>query len=122
MKVLVVDDELPARTRLKELLAAIPGCEITGVSANGREALQLWEATQPDVLLLDIRMPVMDGLESASSRRARYPPEVIFTTAYDKFAVEAFDARAIAYLLKPVRQAGLAAALANAGRLKRRAA
>ncbi|MGB9429261.1 MAG: LytTR family DNA-binding domain-containing protein [Gammaproteobacteria bacterium] len=120
MKVLVVDDELPARIRLKELLSEIPDCKITGEAANGREALQLWEATQPDVLLLDIRMPVMDGLETARHLAGLdNPPAVIFTTAYDEFAVDAFDTHAIAYLLKPVRQAKLAAALANAGRLNR---
>jgi two-component system response regulator AlgR len=120
MKVLVVDDELPARTRLKELLASVPGCEIAGEAANGREALQLWEAKQPDVLLLDIRMPVMDGLETARHLAALdNPPAVIFTTAYDEFAVDAFDTHAIAYLLKPVRQERLANALARAGRLNR---
>ncbi|MHB8404984.1 MAG: LytR/AlgR family response regulator transcription factor [Gammaproteobacteria bacterium] len=120
MKVLVVDDELPARTRLKSLLAEVPGCEIVGEAANGRDALRLWEETQPDVLLLDIRMPVMDGLETARHLAGLdNPPAVIFTTAYDEFAVEAFNTRAIAYLLKPVRQAQLGTALANAGRLNR---
>ncbi|MGA9853082.1 MAG: LytTR family DNA-binding domain-containing protein [Gammaproteobacteria bacterium] len=120
MKVMVVDDELPARARLKELLSDIPGCKITGEAANGREALQVWEATQPDVLLLDIRMPVMDGLETARHLAGLdNPPAVIFTTAYDEFALEAFDTHAIAYLLKPVRQERLAAALANAGHLNR---
>ncbi|MGH8281001.1 MAG: LytR/AlgR family response regulator transcription factor [Gammaproteobacteria bacterium] len=120
MKVLVVDDELPARARLKELLDAIPGCKISGEAANGREALQLWETTQPDVLLLDIRMPVMDGLETARHLATLdNPPAIIFTTAYDEFALEAFDTHAIAYLLKPIRQDRLATALANAGRLNR---
>jgi two-component system response regulator AlgR len=120
MKVLVVDDETPARTRLKTLLAEIPGCEVVGEAVNGREALRLWETTQPDVLLLDIRMPVMDGLETARHLAGLdNPPAIVFTTAYDEFAVEAFNTRAIAYLLKPVRQAQLAAALSNAGRLNR---
>ncbi|MDE2235291.1 MAG: response regulator transcription factor [Gammaproteobacteria bacterium] len=120
MKVLVVDDELPARVRLKTLLAEIPDCEVVGEAGNGREALQLWESKQPDVLLLDIRMPVMDGLETARHLAGlENPPAVVFTTAYDEFAVEAFKTRAIAYLLKPVRQAQLAAALDNAGRLNR---
>ena len=120
MKVLVVDDETPARTRLKTLLAEIPGCEVVGEAVNGREALRLWETTQPDVLLLDIRMPVMDGLETARHLAGlENPPAIVFTTAYDEFAVEAFNTRAIAYLLKPVRQAQLAAALTNAGRLNR---
>ncbi|MGH8278052.1 MAG: LytR/AlgR family response regulator transcription factor [Gammaproteobacteria bacterium] len=120
MKVLVVDDEAPARARLKELLAGIPGCEVVGEAANGREALQLWESRQPDALLLDIRMPVMDGLEAARHLAAlENPPVVIFTTAYDEFAVDAFDTHAIAYLLKPVRQERLAEALGRAGRLNR---
>jgi two-component system, LytTR family, response regulator AlgR len=120
MKILLVDDELPARARLKSLLTGIPDCEVVGEAGNGREALQLWETTQPDVLLLDIRMPVMDGLETARHLAGlENPPAVVFTTAYDEFAVEAFNTRAIAYLLKPVRQAQLSAALANAGRLNR---
>ena len=120
MKVLVVDDELPARLRLRELLRDIPDCAVVGEANNGREALLLWETQQPDVLLLDIRMPVMDGLETARHLASLdNPPAVIFTTAYDEFAVAAFDARAIAYLLKPVRRERLAAALANAGRLNR---
>ena len=120
MKVLVVDDELPARLRLRELLRDIPDCAVVGEAGNGREALLLWETQQPDVLLLDIRMPVMDGLETARHLASLdNPPAVIFTTAYDEFAVAAFDARAIAYLLKPVRRERLAAALANAGRLNR---
>ncbi len=120
MKVLVVDDELPARVRLKALLAEIPDCEVVGEAENGREALQLWEQKQPEVLLLDIRMPVMDGLETARHLAGlENPPAVVFTTAYDEFAVEAFNTRAIAYLLKPVRQAQLSAALEHAGRLNR---
>lgn len=120
MKVLVVDDEAPARNRLKELLAGIPGFTVAGEAANGREALQLWESRQPDVLLLDIRMPVMDGLEAARHLAALDdPPAVIFTTAYDEFAVDAFDTHAIAYLLKPVRKERLADALRRAGRLNR---
>jgi two-component system, LytTR family, response regulator AlgR len=120
MKILVVDDEQPARARLKNLLAEIPNCEVVGEAVNGRDALKLWETTQPDVLLLDIRMPVMDGLETARHLAGlENPPAVIFTTAYDEFAVEAFNTRAIAYLMKPVRQVQLSTALANAGRLNR---
>lgn len=120
MKVLVVDDEAPARNRLKELLAGISDCTVAGEAANGREALQLWESRKPDVLLLDIRMPVMDGLEAARHLAGlENPPAVIFTTAYDEFAVDAFDTHAVAYLLKPVRQERLADALERAGRLNK---
>ena len=114
MKLLIVDDEAPARERLKNLLRELPGMEIAGEAGNGREALELWERTQADVVLLDIRMPVMDGLETARHLAAQErPPAVIFTTAYSEFAVEAFDAHVIAYLMKPVRAEKLATALAG---------
>jgi len=120
MKVMVVDDEMPARERLKSLLAEIPGAELAGEAANGREALEQWERAPVDVVLLDIRMPVMEGLETARNLAAlEHPPAVIFTTAYNEFAVEAFDTHAIAYLLKPVRTEKLAAALTAAGQLNR---
>ena len=120
MKLLIVDDEAPARERLKNLLRELPGMEIAGEAGNGREALELWERTQADVVLLDIRMPVMDGLETARHLAAQErPPAVIFTTAYSEFAVEAFDAHVIAYLMKPVRAEKLATALAGASRVNR---
>ena len=120
MKVMIVDDEAPARERLKSLLAGIPGTAVLGEAANGREALELWQQAPVDVVLLDIRMPVMEGLETARHLATlEHPPAVIFTTAYNEFAVEAFDTHAIAYLLKPVRGEKLAAALASAGQLNR---
>jgi len=120
VRVLIVDDEAPARERLRNLLKEQPGMEVVGEAGNGREALELWERTQADVALLDIRMPVMDGLETARHLAAQErPPAVIFTTAYSEFAVEAFDAHAVAYLLKPVRAENLAAALAGASRVNR---
>ena len=120
MKVIVVDDEAPARERLKSLLKDQPGVEFAGEASNGREALELWERSQADVVLLDIRMPVMEGIETARHLASQErPPAVIFTTAYSEFAVDAFDAQAIAYLLKPVRAEKLAAALAGAGRVNR---
>ena len=120
MRLLIVDDEAPARERLRSLLREQPGMEVVGEAVNGREALELWERTQADVVLLDIRMPVMDGLETARHLAAlEKPPAVIFTTAYSEFAVEAFDAHAVAYLLKPVRAEKLVAALANASRVNR---
>ncbi len=120
MKLLIVDDEAPARERLKNLLKEQPGMEVVGEAGNGRDALEVWERTQADVALLDIRMPVMDGLETARHLAAQErPPAVIFTTAYSEFAVEAFDAHAVAYLLKPVRAEKLAAALSGASRVNR---
>lgn len=120
MKVMIVDDEMPARERLKSLLAGVPGAEVAGEAGNGKEALELWDKAPVDVVLLDIRMPVMEGLETARHLATlEHPPAVIFTTAYNEFAVEAFDTHAIAYLLKPVRAEKLAAALSAAGQLNR---
>jgi len=120
LKVLIVDDEPPARERLRSLLAEIADVEVVGEAANGREAL--WETHElaPDVVLLDVRMPGMDGLEAARHLNVlEEPPAVIFTTAFDQYAVEAFQAHAVGYLLKPVRKEQLAASLTRAGRLTR---
>ena len=120
LKVLIVDDEPPARERLRSLLAEIPDVEAVGEAASGHAALTLTHDLAPDVVLLDVRMPGMDGLEAARHLNVLdEPPAVIFTTAYDQYAVEAFDAHAVGYLLKPVRKEQLAAALARAGRLTR---
>lgn len=115
MKLLIVDDETPARARLRQLVMEIPGWDIGGEAANGHEALLLVERTRPDALLLDIRMPVMDGLEAARHlAELDKPPAIIFTTAYDRYAMEAFDVHATAYLMKPVRRERLQAALEHA--------
>ena len=118
MRVLVVDDEPPARERLVRLMAELGVGEIVGEASNGREALSLCEVQKPDVLLLDIRMPVMDGIEAARHLTALdQPPAVIFTTAYDEYALDAFEAQAIGYLLKPVRKERPHRALRQAARL-----
>jgi len=120
LKVLIVDDEPPARERLRSLLAEIADVEVVGEAVNGHEALKETHDRAPDVVLLDVRMPGMDGLEAARHLNVlEEPPAVIFTTAYDQYAVEAFDANAVGYLLKPVRKEQLAASLARAGRLTR---
>ena len=120
LKVLIVDDEPPARERLRSLLAEMADVEVAGEAVNGGEALRRVAELAPDVVLLDVRMPGMDGLEAARHLDVlEEPPAVIFTTAYDEYAVEAFEANAVGYLLKPVRQEQLAAALARAGRLTR---
>jgi len=120
LKVLIVDDEAPARARLRSLLAEIGEVEVVGEAVSGHEALAHTHDLAPDVVLLDVRMPGMDGLEAARHLTVlEEPPAVIFTTAYDQYAVEAFEAHAMGYLLKPVRQEQLAAALARAGRLTR---
>ena len=120
LKVLIVDDELPARERLKSLLVEIPDTEVVGEASNGEQSLTRAYELTPDVVLLDVRMPGMDGIEVAQHLNAlAEPPAVIFTTAFDEYAVNAFDAHAVGYLLKPIRKEKLAAALERAGRLTR---
>ncbi|MEL7447915.1 MAG: LytTR family DNA-binding domain-containing protein [Pseudomonadota bacterium] len=117
MKVLVVDDEQPARTRLVRVLQQMEDWTVVGEAANGQEALALCDTQKPDIVLMDIRMPGMDGIEAARHLSAlEDPPAVIFTTAYDEYAVDAFDAQAVGYLLKPVRRERLARALRHAAR------
>jgi two-component system response regulator AlgR len=120
MRVLLVDDETLARERLRRLLAEVPDCEVCGEAADGHAALHGYEQLQPDVVLMDIRMPGMDGLEAARHLAGLAdPPAVIFTTAFGDHALEAFEACAVDYLLKPIRAERLAAALGNARRLTR---
>ncbi|UCC56308.1 MAG: response regulator transcription factor [Gammaproteobacteria bacterium] len=120
MKILVVDDEAPARDRLRRMLAELEGCTVCAEAMNGQQALDFAGVHQPDVLLLDIRMPGMDGLEVARHLLAlEQPPAVIFTTAYSDHAIEAFESHAVDYLLKPVRRERLFEALKNARRLTR---
>ena len=117
-RVLLVDDEAPARGRLRALLETQGGCELVGECGAGDEAVRLAGELRPDVVLLDVRMPGMNGLEAARHMALLpQPPAVVFVTAYDQYAVEAFDAEAIDYLLKPVRPARLANALERAARL-----
>ena len=118
MKVVIVDDEPPARDRLRRLIEEIEGCECAGEAGNGHEAIALVARATPDVVLLDIRMPGMDGVEAARHLGSLdQPPAVIFTTAYDEYALRAFEAHAAGYLLKPVRKEKLSEALARAARL-----
>jgi two-component system response regulator AlgR len=118
LRILIVDDEDLARRRLRDVLsdnaAALP-FEIVGEAANGKQALEQLHVTQPQVLLLDIRMPEMDGIETAEHLLTlEHPPAVIFTTAYDDYAIKAFEVNAIDYLLKPIRPERLIAALQKA--------
>ena len=115
LSVLIVDDEPPARERLRALLSdlavQLPSL-VVGEAANGLAALEALREQPVDVVLVDIRMPGMDGIELASHLgRLEKPPAVIFTTAYDNYAVQAFDLNAVDYLLKPVRAQRLLAAL-----------
>ncbi len=118
MKCLVVDDESLARQRLVRLLEDLGDCDLCGEAASGAEALLQAERLKPDLVLLDIRMPGMDGLEAAwHLARFDRPPAVVFTTAYGDHALEAFDAQAIDYLLKPIHPERLRQALEKAARL-----
>ncbi|MBB5015406.1 LytR/AlgR family response regulator transcription factor [Rehaibacterium terrae] len=117
MKVLIVDDEPLARERLRGMLGELPGVEVLGDAGNGREAVELAAALQPDTVLMDIAMPVMDGLEAARHLAGfEPPPAVVFCTAYDEHALAAFEAAAIDYLVKPVRRERLQTALEKARR------
>jgi two-component system, LytTR family, response regulator AlgR len=117
LRVLVVDDEPLARERLSHLVEETPAAELAGVASSGEEALLLAGRLRPEVVLLDIRMPGMDGLEAARHlARMPEPPAVIFTTAFEQHALAAFDAQAAGYLLKPVRPEKLAEALERARR------
>ncbi len=133
LRIFIVDDEPPARNRLRELLAdcspRLP-LTVTGEAGNGQEALDRLVETLADVVLVDIRMPQMDGIEFArhlqklprpavvasSEEQAvsKWPPAVIFTTAYDAYAIKAFELHAIDYLLKPIRMERLCEALMHA--------
>lgn len=115
LRVLVVDDEAVARRRLLRMLDRLPGIEVVGEAADGRKALEQIGALRPAVVLLDIRMPAMNGLELA--RQLDDETHVVFTTAYEEYAVQAFEAAAVDYLLKPIESERLAAALDRARRL-----
>ncbi|MBX3689150.1 LytTR family DNA-binding domain-containing protein [Dokdonella sp.] len=117
MKTLIVDDEPLARERLRALLTEVGGNEVVGEAANGSQALTEVARLAPDLVLLDIRMPGMDGLEAARHLAGfERPPAVVFCTAYGDHALEAFEANAVDYLLKPVRSERLKAALDKARR------
>jgi len=111
MKALIVDDERLARTELRRLLAQHPEIEIAGEARNGEEALELAAQLSPDLLFLDIQMPQMSGFDVLD--RLDDIPQVIFTTAYDAYAIKAFEVNALDYLMKPIAPARLAAALAK---------
>ncbi|HSI28825.1 MAG: LytR/AlgR family response regulator transcription factor [Methylophilus sp.] len=114
-QLLIVDDEPLARQRLRDLVGDIGGYTIAGEAANGVEAMAVLQSQPVDIALVDIRMPVMDGIELAQHiRKLATPPNLIFTTAYDHYALQAFDLNAIDYLLKPIRAERLAAALTKA--------
>lgn len=115
MRILVVDDEPLARARILRLVESMADAEVVAEAANGREAIQQAEHFEPDVVLIDIRMPGIDGLEAARHLNTMdKPPAVIFVTAYGDYALDAFDAHAMGYLLKPVQREKLEEALGRA--------
>ncbi len=103
MKVLLVDDEPLALSRLRMAFADIPDCVVVGAAADGEKALRAVEELSPELLVLDMRMPSLSGLEVARALTGPTRPEVVFVTAFDQYATEAFDVEAADYLLKPVR-------------------
>ncbi|PCI06508.1 MAG: DNA-binding response regulator [Gammaproteobacteria bacterium] len=120
MNVLIVDDEQLARQRLRKMLATNSSYTIIGEAETGEDALRKTQSSRPDVVLMDIRMPGMDGIEAASYiNRMDEPPAIIFTTAYSDHALHAFEAHAIDYLLKPIKQSRLESALDAAKRMNK---
>lgn len=119
-KVVVADDEPLARQRLKRLLEGLPGYRVCAVAEDGEALLEVVARTSPDIVLLDIRMPGTDGMAAAAAlARLSDPPALIFCTAYDQYALDAFRHSAADYLLKPVRKEALCEALARAARVNR---
>jgi len=120
VKVLVVDDEALARERLISIMGELDEkYDLVGEAEHGEQAIEKVLALEPDILLLDIKMPGMNGLEVAHHlAKHKKPPAIIFTTAYDEHALAAFDAQAIAYLLKPIQSAQLERSLQTASQLQ----
>ncbi len=114
LRTLFADDERPARRFLANLLAECPDVELVGEAANGKEAVDLIEQLKPDLALLDLQMPELGGLDAARLVAAGALPAIVFVTAFDEFAVEAFELNAVDYLLKPVEQERLQAAIDRA--------
>ena len=111
IRALIVDDEPLARRGIRQLLESSADVEVVGECRNGREALAAFDTLAPDLVFLDVQMPELDGLEVIRERGAARMPYVIFVTAYDEFAVRAFETHALDYLVKPVNEARFAAAL-----------
>lgn len=120
MKILIVDDEPLAQQRLQQLLADLPQVQKIFLANNGMQAIESCQRQKPDVILLDIRMPGMDGLEAAQHIcMMQKSPAIIFTTAYNEYALDAFKVNAVDYLVKPVREEKLIQSLERACQLNR---
>ena len=120
LRVAIVDDEKPARDRLKRMLAAMPDVEVVGEAGDVASAVELLDRTHPELCLLDVQMPGGDGFDVL--RRAERMPQVVFTTAFDHYAVRAFEVKSIDYLLKPVHKDRLDDAVRRAREAAGRAA
>lgn len=122
LNILIIDDEKPARDRLRRMLGGLPECAVCGEASNGEDALKAIVKLRPDVLLLDISMPGIDGMSLAAQLRERpdyardRSPVIIFCTAYQDQALKAFEHEAMDYLVKPVRSDRLAQAVEKARR------
>ena len=114
MKILIVDDEAPARERLKSLLAENEQVELIGEAEDGVQALEIIEEKHPDLVFLDIQMPRLDGFGVV--KMLEHPPLIVFVTAYDEFAIQAFEINALDYLLKPFTQVRLERTIKKASR------
>ena len=121
MRALIVDDEAPARSKLLRMLGAFPDVEVVGEAPDGKTALQLAATLQPDVVFLDVQMPEVDGFDVAASLPDD-GPALVFVTAFDQYALRAFDTHATDYLLKPVEPERLARAIERLAGAVRRAA
>lgn len=120
LKVMLVDDEPLARGRLRRMLETDGGYEIVAEAGNGEQAVLQAQEKVPDIILMDIRMPGTDGLQAAQQLgEMDNPPAIIFCTAYDQYAINAFDVQAVGYVLKPVRKPALLEAMSRAQRLSR---
>ncbi len=123
VRTVIVDDEAPARALLRQLLSADPSIEIVGECADGVDAVRVIESAHPDLVLLDIEMPELDGFGVLRALASEALPQIIFVTAYDQYAVKAFEAHALDYLLKPFDEARLQLAMTRAkGRLREQSA
>ncbi|HEY5925151.1 MAG TPA: LytTR family DNA-binding domain-containing protein [Kofleriaceae bacterium] len=114
MRAVIVDDEPLAREGLRMLLAEYPDIQLVGEAGNGDDALALVQAVEPDLMFVDVQMPGMSGLELAAALPASSTPTIVFVTAYDEFALKAFDVHALDYVLKPIDEQRFAEAIRRA--------
>ena len=113
IRALIVDDEALARERVRTLLASVPGVIVVAECSGGREAVEQILAERPDLVFLDVQMPDLDGFDVLEAVASEWLPQVIFVTAYDEYAIKAFDVHAIDYLLKPIEPERFRKALAR---------